>query len=79
MFKSIKNIIKNIKNYCYGSDYILATGLVVVPIANDIGLILGSHVISLLTSTGLYVATKGVKLSAYTAVGIVGAIWKCFF
>ena len=73
--RKFKRINAYLKKVVYGSDLILRTGLVVVPIAQDISLILASQLTSLLVTLGIYTARRTAYVSAMFLGGLIGILF----
>lgn len=60
----------------YGSEIVLATGLIVGPVAQDISMIFANQITSLLFSLGVYTAKKAAYLSAGIMTGLIGLFFS---
>lgn len=67
--------MKWIKKVFYGSDLIMRTGFVVVPVAHDLSLILASQLTSLLVTLGIYTAKKTAYAGAIMLGGLIGLLF----
>lgn len=72
MYRRIKKWLTKV---VYGSDFVLKTGLVVVPVAQDLSMILVSQMTSLLVTLGIYAAKKTAYSSAILIGGLIGLLF----
>jgi hypothetical protein len=72
MFKYLKNIF-------YGSNTLMKSGLVIVPIVNNVSIILASHIMSLTTTIGMYMAKEATKFSVQSLFKLGVVLLNCFF